>query len=108
MSAAPIPKKIAKKSTNDFLEIKNLHVQVEGNEIIKGLDLMIKSGEIHIIMGPNGSGKSTLCYALMGHPKYEITQGEVSLNGENVLELGPDKRAQLGLFLGFQYPCKVS
>ena len=89
------------------LEIKNLHVAVKGKEIIKGIDLTINSGEMHIIMGPNGSGKSTLCYALMGHPKYEITEGEVLLDGENILKLSPDKRAHLGLFLGFQYPREV-
>lgn len=89
------------------LIIKNLHVAVDGQEIIKGLNLQINSGEIHIIMGPNGSGKSTLCYALMGHPKYEITQGEVLFNGTNLIELEPDKRAQLGLFLAFQYPREI-
>lgn len=89
------------------LEIRNLQVAVEGKAILQGLDLTLKSGEIHIIMGPNGSGKSTLCYALMGHPKYEITGGEALFNGENILELDPDKRAQLGLFLGFQYPREV-
>lgn len=90
------------------LEIKNLKVSVESKEILKGLNLTVKSGEIHVIMGPNGSGKSTLCYALMGHPKYEITGGEALFDGENILELSPDKRAQLGLFLGFQYPREVA
>ena len=89
------------------LEIKNLSVAVEGKGIIHDLSLTIKSGEMHIIMGPNGSGKSTLCYALMGHPKYQITGGEALLDGVNVLELSPDKRAQLGLFLGFQYPREI-
>lgn len=92
----------------DILKIKNLYAKVEGKEIIKGLTLTIKSGEIHVIMGPNGSGKSTLCYVLMGHPNYEITSGEVLFNDENILELSPDKRAQLGLFLGFQYPREVT
>ncbi len=92
----------------NILEIKNLRVAVEGKEIVKNLTLTIKSGEMHIIMGPNGSGKSTLCYALMGHPKYEILGGEALLNGENILELSVDKRAQLGLFLGFQYPREVT
>lgn len=91
----------------NVLEIKNLHVTVEDQQILKGVDLTIKSGEIHAIMGPNGSGKSTLCYALMGHPNYEITDGDVTFNGEDVLELSPDKRAHLGLFLGFQYPREV-
>lgn len=89
------------------LKIKNLHVAISGQEIIKGLDLEVKSGEIHSIMGPNGSGKSTLCYALMGHPSYEITEGEVWLNEENILDLTPDKRAHAGLFLAFQYPREV-
>lgn len=89
------------------LEIKKLCVAVEGKEILKDFSLIIKSGEIHIIMGPNGSGKSTLCNALMGHPKYEIRDGEALLNGVNVLELEPEKRAQLGMFLAFQYPREV-
>ncbi|MFA5829466.1 MAG: Fe-S cluster assembly ATPase SufC [Candidatus Gracilibacteria bacterium] len=89
------------------LKIRNLHVGIDGQEIIKGLNLEINSGEIHIIMGPNGSGKSTLCYALMGHPKYKITEGEALFNGVNILDLSPDKRAQLGLFLAFQYPREV-
>lgn len=93
---------------NDILIIKNLKVSVEGKEILKGLNLTVKSGEIHIIMGPNGSGKSTLCNALMGHPHYEITGGTVTFNGEDVLSLSTDKRAQLGIFLGFQYPREVT
>lgn len=91
----------------NILEIKNLHVTVEDQGILKGVDLTVKSGEIHAIMGPNGSGKSTLCYALMGHPNYEIIDGSVTFNGEDILELSPDKRAHLGLFLGFQYPREV-
>lgn len=88
-------------------ELKNLCVSIENKEIIKNFSLTIKSGEIHIVMGPNGSGKSTLCYALMGHPKYKITSGQALMNGQNVLELTVDKRAQLGLFLGFQYPREI-
>jgi Fe-S cluster assembly ATP-binding protein len=88
-----------------FLEIKNLHVALEdGTEIVKGVDLAIDLNEKHAIMGPNGSGKSTLAYALMGHPAYEITEGEILLDGEDVSELGADERAQKGLFLAFQYP----
>ena len=88
-----------------YLELKNLHVALEdGTEIVKGVDLEIELGEKHAVMGPNGSGKSTLAYALMGHPAYEITDGEILLNGENVVELEADERAQRGLFLAFQYP----
>ncbi len=89
------------------LVIRNLHVAVEDTEILRGIDLTIKAGEIHAIMGPNGSGKSTLAYALMGHPKYEITEGEVTFGGENVLEMEADERARLGMFLAFQYPQAV-
>lgn len=89
------------------LEIKDLHVSVEGKEILKGLTLTVKTGEIHSIMGPNGSGKSTLALALMGHPKYEVTSGEVFFKGRNVLEMEPDERARLGLFLAFQYPLEI-
>ena len=89
------------------LEIRDLHAEVEGKEILKGVNLTIKSGEIHALMGPNGSGKSTLSYALMGHPKYHVTSGEVLLNGENLLSLPPDERAKRGLFLAMQYPVAV-
>ncbi|MBM3128380.1 MAG: Fe-S cluster assembly ATPase SufC [Chloroflexi bacterium] len=89
------------------LEIKNLHVQVEGKAILKGIDLTIQPGEIHAIMGPNGSGKSTLANTLAGHPKYVITQGDVLYQGESVLDWGPDERAQKGIFLAFQYPMAI-
>jgi Fe-S cluster assembly ATP-binding protein len=93
------------------LEIKNLHVSVTTEsgsiEILRGVDLTIKSGETHAIMGPNGSGKSTLAYSIAGHPKYEITQGEILLDGENVLEMSPDERARAGLFLAMQYPVEI-
>ena len=93
------------------LEIKDLHASVstdEGEkEILKGVNLTVKSGEIHAIMGPNGSGKSTLSYAIAGHPKYQVTKGEVLLDGENVLELSVDERARAGLFLAMQYPVEV-
>jgi Fe-S cluster assembly ATP-binding protein len=88
-----------------LLEIKNLHVALEdGTEIVKGVDLAVDTNEKHAIMGPNGSGKSTLAYALMGHPSYKITEGEILLDGEDVVELEADERAQRGLFLAFQYP----
>lgn len=89
------------------LEIKNLHVGIDGKEIVKGLSLTINPGEIHAIMGPNGTGKSTLSYALMGHPLYEVTEGEVWFKGQNILELEPDERSRLGLFLAFQYPVAI-
>jgi Fe-S cluster assembly ATP-binding protein len=89
------------------LVIKNLHVNIEDKEILKGVDLTVKQGEIHAIMGPNGTGKSTLAYTLMGHPNYEVTGGEVWFKDENVLELAPDERSRLGLFLAFQYPVAI-
>ena len=89
------------------LVIKNLHVSIEGKEILKGLDLTIKKGEVHAIMGPNGTGKSTLAYTLMGHPSYEVTEGEVWFNGENILEMEPDERSRHGIFLAFQYPVAI-
>jgi Fe-S cluster assembly ATP-binding protein len=89
------------------LTIRNLHVSIEGKEILKGLNLEIKAGEIHAIMGPNGTGKSTLAYALMGHPSYEVTDGEILFDGEDMLELAPDERSRAGLFLAFQYPVAI-
>ena len=91
-----------------IFEIKNLHVALEdGTEIVRGVDLAIDTNEVHAVMGPNGSGKSTLAYALMGHPAYTITDGEILLDGEDIAELGADERAQRGLFLAFQYPHAV-
>jgi Fe-S cluster assembly ATP-binding protein len=91
-----------------LLELKNLHVALEdGTEIVKGVDLAVDPNEVHAVMGPNGSGKSTLAYALMGHPAYRITEGDVLLDGESILELEADERAQRGLFLAFQYPHAV-
>src|SRR4029450_11623995 len=88
-----------------LLELKNIHVALEdGTEIVKGVDLAVDTNQIHAIMGPNGSGKSTLAYALMGHPAYEITEGQIFFDGEDVTELEADERAQRGLFLAFQYP----
>lgn len=89
------------------LTIKNLHVSVEGNQVVRGLDLSVNQGEVHAIMGPNGTGKSTLAYAVMGHPNYEVTEGEIFFDGENILELAPDERARIGIFLAFQYPVSI-
>ncbi|MFW6230778.1 MAG: Fe-S cluster assembly ATPase SufC [Nanoarchaeota archaeon] len=89
------------------LEIKDLHVAIEGKEIIKGLSLKLEEGKVHALMGPNGSGKSTLANTLMGHPKYEITSGQIFLDGEDITELEPNERAQKGLFLSFQYPYEI-
>ena len=89
-----------------LLELRDLHVELaeEGREIVKGVDLRVDTDQVHAVMGPNGSGKSTLAYALMGHPAYEVTDGEILFEGENVTELGADERARRGLFLAFQYP----
>ncbi len=89
------------------LVIRNLHAQIGGQEILKGVNLTVKQGEVHALMGPNGTGKSTLAYVLMGHPGYEVTEGEVIYKGFNILELEPDQRAQLGIFLAFQYPVAI-
>lgn len=91
----------------NILEIKNLHVEVNEKEIIKGLNLSIKHGEKHAIMGPNGSGKSTLAKVIAGHPLYKITQGSILLKGENITHLEPEERAQAGIFLAFQYPVEI-
>src|SRR6201988_2044701 len=90
-----------------MLEIRNLHAAIDGNEILKGIDLTINKGEVHAIMGPNGSGKSTLAKVLSGHPQYEVTAGEVIYQGRNLLELAPDERAREGVFMAFQYPIEV-
>lgn len=90
------------------LEIKDLHVSIEEKEILKGVNLIIKTGEIHAIMGPNGTGKSTLSAAIMGHPSYTVTKGEILLDGENVLEMEVDERARAGLFLAVQYPSEIA
>jgi Fe-S cluster assembly ATP-binding protein len=91
----------------DTLQIKDLHVSVEDKPILKGLSLTVPKGEIHALMGPNGSGKSTLANAIMGHPKYTVTSGDILLNGESILDMQPEERARKGLFLAFQYPCEV-
>jgi len=91
-----------------FLEVKDLHVKIEDKEILKGINLTVDKGQVVALMGPNGSGKSTLAYALMGHPKYEITSGKIILNGEDITAVSPDKRAKKGLFLSFQYPQEIA
>jgi Fe-S cluster assembly ATP-binding protein len=90
-----------------LLEVRNLHVTVDGRSILKGLDLTVNKGEVHAIMGPNGSGKSTLAYVMAGKPGYEATEGQILLDGENVLGMQPDERAVKGLFLAFQYPLEI-
>ena len=90
-----------------MLIINNLHVEIEGKKILNGINLQINAGEVHAIMGPNGSGKSTLSKVVAGHPEYEVTEGEILFNGENITELDADERAHLGLFLAFQYPVEV-
>ena len=90
-----------------LLEIENLHVEIDGKEILRGLDLTVNAGEVHAIMGPNGSGKSTLAYVLAGKEGYEPTAGEVRFNGKNIFDMAPDERAAAGLFLAFQYPLEI-
>ena len=90
-----------------LLEVKNLHVEIDGKEILKGLDLIVNAGEVHAIMGPNGSGKSTLAYVLAGKADYQPTAGEVLFNGKNIFDMAPDERAAAGLFLAFQYPLEI-
>ncbi len=90
-----------------MLEIKDLYVEVDGKEILKGVSLKVNQGEVHALMGPNGSGKSTLSQTIMGHPRYIVTRGDILYNGESILKLSPDKRARLGLFLSFQYPAEI-
>lgn len=89
------------------LTIENLHVSIEETQIIKGLNLTVRKGEVHAIMGPNGTGKSTLAYAVMGHPSYEITEGDILIDGESILEMAPDERSRKGIFLAFQYPVSI-
>ena len=89
------------------LIIKDLHVNVDQKEILKGVNLVVKQGEVHALMGPNGTGKSTLANTLMGHPNYQVTQGEIWFKGKNILDLSPDQRSHLGLFLAFQYPIAI-
>jgi len=96
------------KMTNKILEIKNLHVEIDNKEILKGINLTLDLGKINALMGPNGSGKSTLVNTIMGHPKYKVTKGDILFNKKSILKLSPDKRAKLGIFLSFQYPREIS
>ena len=89
------------------IEIRNLHAGIDGKEILKGVNLTVRQGQVHALMGPNGTGKSTLAYVLMGHPKYEVTEGEVIFAGQNILNLEPDERSRMGVFLAFQYPVAI-
>lgn len=89
------------------LEVRDLYVSVDGKEILRGLNLVVNKGEVHALMGPNGSGKSTLAYTIMGHPKYKVESGDILFEGKSILEMKPDERAKLGLFLAFQYPIEV-
>src|SRR5207249_3028844 len=98
--------RVRMSQTPDLI-VKGLHVAVEGKEILKGLDLEVAKGEIHALMGPNGSGKSTFANTLMGHPRYEVTQGEILFKGQSVLEMETDVRSRLGLFMAFQYPVAI-
>src|ERR687886_2304475 len=90
-----------------MLDIRNLHASVDGKPILNGIDLSVNAGEVHAVMGPNGSGKSTLAQVLAGHPAYEVTAGEVTYDGRNLLEMEPEERAQAGIFLAFQYPVEI-
>ena len=91
-----------------FLEIKDLHVKVDGKEIVKGINLKVEKGKVAALMGPNGSGKSTLAYALMGHPRYKVSSGKIFLNNKDITKMRADERAKKGLFLSFQYPQEIA
>lgn len=91
-----------------LLELRNLHVRAEGNDILRGVDLIVRAGEVHALMGPNGAGKSTLANVVMGHPGYDVTEGQILLNGEDIATWSTDERARAGIFLAFQYPEAIS
>src|ERR1700736_4142625 len=98
---------MTKERALPMLEIKNLHARVDGNEILRGIDLKVDAGEVHAIMGPNGSGKSTLAQVLAGREAYEVTEGQVLYKGKNLLDMAPEERAREGIFLAFQYPVAI-
>ena len=108
MQPATMPIQVSEMADQDTMEGKDLHVSVEGKTILNGVNLSVKKGEVSALMGPNGSGKSTLAYAIMGHPRYTVDKGEVLWKGRNILELSPDERAKLGVFLSFQYPQEIT
>src|SRR5438093_447372 len=107
LSIFSTPDKILRKENINMLNINNLHARVDSKEILKGISLEVKPGEVHAIMGPNGSGKSTLASVLAGRDGYEVTDGEVTYNGKNLLEMSPEDRAREGVFLAFQYPIEI-
>lgn len=107
-SYAEAQKEHSKSCDHYIIEICNLHATIDGKEVLKGINLKVRKGEIHAIMGPNGAGKSTLAKILAGHPSYEVTEGEVWFKGQNILELDPEERAHLGLFMSFQYPPEIA
>src|SRR5918998_3922793 len=98
---------MADTSNVPMFEIENLHASIEDKEILKGVNLTVNKGEVHALMGPNGSGKSTLAYVIAGHPSYEVTEGSIRYNGEDILEWEPEERARKGIFLAFQYPTVI-
>jgi Fe-S cluster assembly ATP-binding protein len=106
-ATAEAPRSTSLDGQSATLQVENLHVSIDSREIIHGVDLNVRKGEVHAILGPNGSGKSTLAYALMGHPRYDITEGSATLKGEDLMALEPDERARAGLFLAFQYPTSI-
>ena len=107
MSFSKRAREIEKTKETNMISIKNLHAEVEGNKILKGLNLEVKAGEVHAIMGPNGSGKSTLASVLAGNEAYEVTEGSVDFDGADLLDLDVDERAKEGMFLAFQYPVEI-
>lgn len=106
-SAIMLSLEMTEEDSMSELKITDLHVEVAGKEILRGFNLSIKQGEVHALMGPNGTGKSTLAYAIMGHPRYKISSGEIAIDGQSLLELSPDRRSYLGVFLAFQYPVSI-
>jgi Fe-S cluster assembly ATP-binding protein len=107
VTAEPRAATVSNGSGASTLLVEGLRVAIDGREILHGIDLAVNKGEVHAILGPNGSGKTTLAYALMGHPRYDVTSGSATFKGEALLEMAPDERARAGLFLAFQYPTSI-